>query len=184
MTRSCSFVLLAISVSFLFAGFTASAQSRIKQTGKPASLVDVQPIDFNGLKQLIKRDPTKAQPLLVNFWATWCDPCRDEFPDLVKLDQEYRAKGLQFVAISLDEVSEIKTSVPKFLQQVGATMPSYLLNVSDPEPAISFVDSQWSGALPATILYDAQGQVAFKHFGRVKPEELRVALDKVFEKSK
>jgi thiol-disulfide isomerase/thioredoxin len=184
MTRARSSVLLAISVSFLFAGFTASAQSRVKQPAKPASLIDVQPIDFAGLKELIKRDPEKAQPLLVNFWATWCDPCRDEFPDLVKLDQEYRSKGLQFVAVSLDDVNEIKTSVPKFLQQVGATMPAYLLNVVDPEPAINFVDSQWSGALPATVLYDAQGQVAFKHFGRIKPEELRVALDRVLEKSR
>jgi thiol-disulfide isomerase/thioredoxin len=182
MIRARSLVLLAICLSIPFAGFAVSAQSSLAQKVKPAAAVEVQPIDFAGLKQLVKRDPANARPLLVNFWATWCDPCRDEFPDLVKIESDYRSKGLQFVAISLDDFQEIKTSVPKFLQEVGATMPSYLLNVDDPEPAIRFVDAQWSGALPATVLYDAEGKVAFKHFGRIKPAELRTALDKVLNK--
>ena len=184
MNRALSLFLLAISFAILFVGFAVSAQSQLKQAAKPSPPIDVQPIDFDGLKQLIKRDPAKAQPLLINFWATWCDPCRDEFPDLVKIDRDYRSQGLQFVAISLDDVQELKTSVPEFLRQVGATMPQYLLNVTDPGPAISFVDQRWSGALPATILYDAQGEVAFKHFGRVDPEKLRPALDMVLKRDK
>ena len=60
-----------------------------------------------------------------------------------------------------------------------ATMPVYLLNVSDPEPTINWVDKDWGGALPATFLYDAQGKVAFKHFGRVTTPELRAAIDKL-----
>jgi thiol-disulfide isomerase/thioredoxin len=138
----------------------------------------VQLIDLAGFKKLLTRDK-QAKPLLVNFWATWCDPCRDEFPDLVKIDQDFRSKGLDFIAISLDDAADIKTAVPEFLQQVKATMPIYLLNVSDPEPAIIAVDKEWGGALPATFLYDAQGQVVFKHFGRVKTPELRSAIEKV-----
>jgi thiol-disulfide isomerase/thioredoxin len=53
------------------------------------------------------------KPLLVNFWATWCDPCREEFPDLVKLDAEYKGK-IDFITISLDELSEIDRDVPSF----------------------------------------------------------------------
>jgi len=58
-------------------------------------------------------------------------------------------------------------------------MPAYLLNVPDPEPAIKWVDEAWNGGLPATYLYDARGRVVFKHTGRVKPAELRAALDRL-----
>jgi len=59
-----------------------------------------------------------------------------------------------------------------------AMMPVVLLNVNDPEPAIHVVDAQWNGELPATFLYDRDGKVVFKHFGRIKPDELRAAIDK------
>lgn len=126
---------------------------------------------------MLKR--TGERPLLVNYWATWCDPCREEFPDLVKIDKEYRAKGLDFIAITLDDLADINTAVPRFLRAMKATMPVYLLNVSDPEPAIKSVDREWSGALPATFLYNNKGEVVYKHFGRIKTEELRTAIEKV-----
>jgi thiol-disulfide isomerase/thioredoxin len=173
-------ILFALSLIILLSGFAASAQSRRKGAAKPrvssAHPVAIKEIDLEALKAVLKRDASR--PLLVNFWATWCDPCREEFPDLVKIDAEYRAKGLDFITISLDDVTEIKTEVPKFLRGMKAKMPSYLLNVSDPEPAIKYVDPQWSGALPATILYNAKGEVVFKHFGRVNADELRAAIQK------
>ena len=139
---------------------------------------DIREINLDGLKQIIQRDPKDSRPLLINFWATWCDPCREEFPDLVKVDADYRSKGLNFVAVSLDDISDIKTVVPKFLNEMKATMPVVLLNVNDPEPAIKAVDPTWDGQLPATFLYDKQGKVVFKHFGRIDAVELRNAIDK------
>lgn len=126
--------------------------------------------------------PAAATPLLVNFWATWCDPCRAEFPDLVQIDADYRPRGLEFITISLDEVTEIKTTVPEFLQSMRATqIPAYLLHSTNPEAAIFLIDKTWRGELPATFLFDAQGQLVFKHTGRIKPAELREALDKVIK---
>src|SRR5438067_3042846 len=139
---------------------------------------DVREINLDGLKKILQRDPKDTRPLLINFWATWCDPCREEFPDLVKIDADYPAARLNFVAVSLDEVTDIKTAVPKFLKEMKATMPVVLLNVNDPEPAIKVVDAAWDGQLPATFLYDKDGHVVFRHFGRIKPEELRAAIDK------
>ena len=157
------------------AGFSSPAQSN----GAGASVPDdVRQIDLEGLKKLLHRDPKDTRPLLVNFWATWCDPCRDEFPDLVKVDEDYRGKGLNFVAVSLDEVTDIKSAVPKFLKEMKATMRVVLLNVNDPEPAIKLIDATWDGQLPATFLYDKEGKVVFRHFGRIKPDELRAAIDK------
>ncbi|HKO95447.1 MAG TPA: TlpA disulfide reductase family protein [Pyrinomonadaceae bacterium] len=171
-------ISFALSLLVLLSGFSVSAQSKGKGTRKPrvasAHSVAVKEIDFEGLKAALK--PDAARPLLVNFWATWCDPCREEFPDLVKIDADFRGKGLDFITVSLDDMSEIKTEVPKFLRGMQAKMPAYLLNVPDPEPAIKFVDPQWGGALPATVLYNAKGEIVFKHFGRVNADDLRAAI--------
>ena len=143
---------------------------------------DVREIDLDGLKKILQRDSNDKRPLLLNFWATWCDPCREEFPDLVKLDADYQNRGLNFIAVSLDDITDIKSEVPKFLSQMKATMPVVLLNVKDPEPAIKVVDPTWDGQLPATFLYDKDGKIVFKHFGKIKPDELRVAIDKEIKK--
>jgi len=156
-------------------GLTGPVQStRAKNTAG----VEIRQIDLDGLKKLLHRDPKDKRPLLINFWATWCDPCREEFPDLVKVDSDYRSKGLNFVAISLDDVTDIRTVVPQFLKEMKATMPVVLLNVIDPEPAIKAVDPNWDGQLPATFLYDKDNKLVFRHFGRIKADELRAALDK------
>jgi thiol-disulfide isomerase/thioredoxin len=146
-------------------------------TEQPAVPPTVQPINLAGLKDLISKP--KEKPLLVNFWATWCDPCRDEFPDLVKIDTDFRPKSLEFITVTLDDVGDIKTKVPQFLTQMKATMPAYLLDVADPEPAINAVDPKWQGDLPATFLYNAKGEIVFKHLGRVNITELREAIERL-----
>jgi thiol-disulfide isomerase/thioredoxin len=155
--------------------FVAPAQINGASAAKSA---EIHQIDFDGLKKLLARDPKDTRPLLINFWATWCDPCREEFPDLVKIDNDYRAKGLNFVAVSLDDIADINTKVPDFLKELHAAMPVVLLNVNDPEPVIHFVDPTWQGDMPATFLYDKDGKIVFKHFGKIKPDELRAAIDK------
>ena len=180
------FVFLICGVMALFlSAFSAPAQSTNGAEKAPkaaAETIIVKEVDQAGLAALLKRD--NGRPLLVNFWATWCEPCRDEFPDLIKIDSDYRSQGLDFITVSLDDFSEIKTEVPKFLQQMGANMPAYLLNVADPEPSIKAVDPNWGGALPATVLYDKDGKLVFKHFGRIKPAELRAAIQKLISSPK
>jgi thiol-disulfide isomerase/thioredoxin len=164
---------------------SCAARTTQPQTGKaspPAQAVAVREIDAEGLKKLLRRDSKQARPLLVTFWATWCDPCREEFPDLVQIDKDYKARGLEFVTVSLDDPGDIKTGVAQYLQTMHAAMPAYLLNVIDPEPSIKGVDAEWGGGLPATFLFDAQGQIVFKHMGRIQPAELRIAIEKVMSK--
>jgi len=143
---------------------------------------DVREIDLDGLKKILQRDPKDTRPLLLNFWATWCDPCREEFPDLVKLDDDYKGKPLNFIAVSLDDITDIKSEVPKFLNQMKANMPVVLLNVKDQDAAINAVDPNWHGEMPATFLFDKDGRVVFRHFGKIKPDELRAAIDKEIKK--
>ena len=139
----------------------------------------VREADVAAIKELLKRDPKQPRPLLVNFWATWCEPCREEFPDLVRINADYHGRGLEFITISLDDVMDIKTTVPQFLEEKHASMPTYLLNPSDPDALVAVIDPTWGGALPATFLFDARGQIAFRQMGRVQVKELRAALEKV-----
>ncbi|MDT7604664.1 MAG: hypothetical protein QOF61_2661 [Acidobacteriota bacterium] len=189
---------LAICLCLTTAHATAARQGKARARGSRRASVSraktspptatpaptVTEIDLEGLKKLLQRDAdvadaAKARPLLVNFWATWCDPCRAEFPDLVRVNKDYKDRGLAFVVVSGDDISEIKTGVPKFLQQMKAPMPAYLLNVPDMGAAINEVDATWGGDMPATFLYDRERKMVFKHFGRIDPKELREALDKV-----
>ncbi|HJT65722.1 MAG TPA: TlpA disulfide reductase family protein [Pyrinomonadaceae bacterium] len=178
--RICKALLLIVAC-LLLASLAAPAQKRKYGTAKTTAVKPVvAPIDTDGLKSLVTKQ--RSGPLLVNFWATFCDPCRDEFPDLVKIDKDYRPQSLEFVTVSLDDVEDIKTGVPKFLEEMKATMPAYLLDVTDPEPAIKLMDPRWSGALPATFLYNEKGEEVFKHYGRVDPAELRAAIEKLVKK--
>ena len=182
MRRFQVFVLVVLFV--LLASLAAPAQKRKYGAAKtPAAKtlkVVVEPIDTDALKTLLTQQ--RQGPLLVNFWATFCDPCRDEFPDLVKIDKDFRPQSLEFVTVSLDDVSDIKTGVPDFLSSMKATMPAYLLSASDPEPAINLVDPRWRGDLPATFLYNDKGEVVYKHIGRVDAAELRAEIEKLVKK--
>ena len=174
--------IIPIALCIMLLSLAAPAQKRKGRAAKPRKpIAVVEAIDLEALKGLLKQE--RQTPLLVNFWATYCDPCRDEFPDLVKIDKDYRPRSLEFVTISLDDVSDIKTAVPKFLDSMKATMPAYLLNVPDPEPAIDLVDPRWQGSLPATFLYNDKGEIVWSHIGRVNPAELREEIEKVVKKA-
>jgi thiol-disulfide isomerase/thioredoxin len=138
-------------------------------------------IDDARIKQLLK--PSGGKPLLVNFWATWCIPCREEFPDLVKIDDEYRGK-IDFITVSLDFIEELNTGVPKFLSEMKAEMPTYLLTSADENTVISSVAKDWSGGLPFTILYNEKGEITYLHQGKVKHETLRSEIEKTLSEKK
>jgi thiol-disulfide isomerase/thioredoxin len=155
---------------------TRKANSEANSTPEPV----VREVDLEAFKKLFERGPEKdARPLLINFWATWCVPCREEFPDLVRINADYGKRNLDLITISLDEPEDTKTKVPAFLREMRAPMPAYLLNVIDPQIVIDMIDPNWRGGLPATFLYDASGKQVFRHTGRFDVKELRAALDKV-----
>ena len=134
----------------------------------------VTQIDDAKIKQLLK--PAGA-PLLVNFWATWCGPCREEFPDLVKIETEYRDK-IDFFTVSLDFVEDMNTAVPAFLGEMKAEMPTYLLISADENALVSSISKEWNGGLPFTILYNEKGEVTYSRQGKVDPETFRVEIEK------
>ncbi len=176
---------LAVALLLCAPAFTQTkrgAKGKAKPVAQPAGpAITVKYIGNDELRQLLKRDAGQ-KPFLVNFWATWCEPCVEEFPELVKIDQDYKARGLEFITISLDEKEELMKGVPKFLRRMKSAMPSYLLSLDKQEEAFSIIDTDWPGALPFTLLYDGNGKVVFKHTGKLKLDELRAAIEKVVGK--
>jgi thiol-disulfide isomerase/thioredoxin len=93
--------------------------------------------------------------VLVNVWATWCEPCRQEFPDLLRLRNALTGRGLDLVLVSADFDKELP-QVRSFLAREGVDFTTYLKNESD-MPFINGLDPAWSGSLPATFIYDRSG---------------------------
>ena len=172
MTKS---LLLVLALTLSVAGAQKEAAPK-PATSQAAPAV--KEIKEAGLKELLESGKAAGRPLLVNFWATWCVPCREEFPDLVKLRGLYDAAKLDFALVSLDDPSDIAGPVAAFLgEQRAGHLPSYLLNADDPDAAINLIDPTWHGELPATFVLDRQGKIVYSRKGRIKVPELRDALD-------
>ena len=137
-------------------------------------------IDGEALKELLKPE---GKPRLINFWATWCDPCREEFPDLVKLDIEFKSR-IDFLTVSLDDLAEIDRDVPVFLQSMKAEMPPYLLKTPEEDAAISAVSKDWKGGLPYTILIAPDGTRVYFKQGKIKIPEMRAQINALLAKAK
>ena len=173
MNRSIVFrkgLLLVVAAFFFAAAAIAQPKAIAKHTDGR-----VKQIDNVALLPLLKPN---GKPLLINFWATWCDPCREEFPDLVRLDTEYKGK-IDVITISLDDLADIDGDVPKFLADMKATMPAYLLKTDDESAAIRLVSKDWAGNLPLTVLIDANGTTAYQRNGKFRYETVKENIDRV-----
>lgn len=176
-----SLIISVFCVSFLF---TFACQTQTPETNKEtvtaannataSNLPKVMQIDAPGLKNLLK---TNGKPLLINFWATWCAPCREEFPDLVKIGADYKSK-IDLITVSLDDLSEINGEVPEFLAQMKSESPAYLLKTPDEAAAIEIVSKDWHGGLPFTILFNAQGETIYSKQGKFKTNVLVSEIEK------
>lgn len=151
---------------------TKLLQKPVKAPATESSIALLKPADFNKL-----RADSNGKVLLINFWATWCAPCVAEFPEFVMIDKTYRAKGVRMVSISTDEKSDLEGAVIPFLKKQKAEFESFLSDADDPQELIDVVDKNWSGALPATFVFDKQGKIVFTKYGIIDREELLKALE-------
>ncbi len=139
----------------------------------PAGLV---PLDETAFQKLIAS--RKGKVLLVNFWATWCSPCRAEMPQLVKLESSLRAKGFSLAAVSADD-PEQETDAFQFIQQSRVPLPAYIKRASDDEKFINAIDPKWSGALPASFLFDRSGRKVRSFIGETDMKDVEAAVRKL-----
>ncbi|MFN7948650.1 MAG: redoxin domain-containing protein [Blastocatellia bacterium] len=132
----------------------------------------LKPADFARL-----REQLRGQVLVVNFWATWCGPCVAEFPEFVRIDEKYRARGVKVISISADETAELQSKVVPFIKKQNAKFDVYVQDVDEPEDMIKQFSREWSGALPATFVFDKQGRLTQSFLGIIDREKLEAALE-------
>ena len=120
----------------------------------------------------------KGKVLLVNFWATWCQPCRKEMPALAKMAARLSAKGMVLATVSADE-PEDEATARAFVRQAGIKGPSYLKQVKNDDKFIASLDPKWSGALPALALYDRTGKKVRVFIGEADLAKLEADLLKL-----
>ncbi len=134
------------------------------------------PVDEAGYAKLIASH--KGKVVLVDFWATWCKPCRAETPELVKLQRQLRARGFDLVTISSDE-PEQEPAALKVLKEDGVSGPAYLKKAADDDKFANSIDPKWGSALPALFLYDRSGKKVRAFIGETQIKDLQAAIEKL-----
>ena len=140
---------------------------------------DPQVIDVQGYAKLVQQHDGK--PLLINFWATWCEPCRDEYPMLNELAKEYAPKGLRLVGVNSDQDGDL-ILMRRFIARYKPVFPNYRKKPGKPEEEAEFnqaVLPDWRGELPATFLYDKDGRLISHFFGARNRETYEAAIRQV-----
>jgi len=128
---------------------------------------------FESFKPLLQRDNDSTY--VINFWATWCSPCVKEMPYFQKAHEKYSDDKLHVVLVSLDFGRRAEERVKKFLQDKNLTPRVVILDDPQSNSWINQVDSGWSGAIPATVIYNASERSFYeKQFTK---EELFSAIE-------
>lgn len=121
-----------------------------------------------------------ATAVLVNVWATWCDACREEMPAILKFARAHRADGLRLVLVSADDEDQ-RAQVAAYLARAGASGATAFIKHGDDDAFVNGLDPNWTGALPASFLYDAQGHEKRFWSGPLTVRELEAALRELKE---
>ncbi|MDQ6982879.1 MAG: TlpA disulfide reductase family protein [Mariprofundus sp.] len=163
-------LLLAISVPGLLLALVAAGL--IFSSGEKVTTQKLAP-DFSldlldgGKFQL---SAYKGTPVTINFFASWCHPCRQEIPSLVAVRSEYKPKGVHFLAIAIDDTAK---DVNALIAKLGFTFPAGL------DTTGKIKDDYGVYGLPTTFFIDKKGMISYSHAGSATKELLRHELDKL-----
>ena len=139
----------------------------------PARLTEIDEAAYN---KLIAAQRGKV--ILVDFWATWCEPCREELPKLALLEARLRARGFVLITVSADE-PEQDGAAYAFLLKCGVRLPGYRKQTENDSAFIDAIDAKWNGALPALFLYDRKGKKAKSFIGETGMDEIEPEIRKL-----
>jgi thiol-disulfide isomerase/thioredoxin len=137
----------AFVVVVLMAAAAVMAAPQTKAPGDP------QLIDAQGYQKLLSQ--YRGKPVLMTFWATWCEPCRDEYPMLNELAKQYAPKGLKVVGVNFDQDGDI-ILMRRFITRYKPIFPNYRKTGGESEFQQAVLP-EWNGALPASFFYAKDG---------------------------
>jgi len=163
----CSFSLI------LLAAATALAAP---QASKTAASRDPELIDAQGYQKLLQE--YRGKPVLVNFWATYCEPCRDEYPMLNEMAKKYAPQGLKVVGVSMDDDGDL-ILMRRFLARYKPVFPNYRKKTGEETEFRQFTQAVfpgWNGSLPATFFYGKDGRQAGHMFGEGPRDSYEAAI--------
>ncbi|MGB9466808.1 MAG: TlpA disulfide reductase family protein [Candidatus Acidiferrum sp.] len=160
----------AIGAVMLLAVGTSLVALAAPQTKAPH---DPEMIDAQKFQKIIEQNRGKA--LLVNFWATWCEPCRDEYPMLNELAKQYAPKGLQVVGVSMDDDGDL-ILMRRFLARYKPIFPNYRKQAGAEAAFRESVLAGWTGTMPVSIFYAKDGRQAGHFIGEKSREQYEEAI--------
>jgi thiol-disulfide isomerase/thioredoxin len=167
MTMRTRTVFVAI---LLLAGIAALAAPLAPKSAAPR---DPELIDVRGYQRLLEQ--YRGKPLLVTFWATWCEPCRDEYPMLIELAKQYAPQGLKVVGVSMDDDGDV-ILMRRFIARYKPVFPNYRKNAGGQEAFVQAVMPGWKGALPASFFYAKDGRQVGHMLGEGSRETYEAAI--------
>jgi thiol-disulfide isomerase/thioredoxin len=157
-----------IAVAALLLGaFSAAGAPQAKAPADP------NVIDAQGYQKIVQQH--RGKPLLMTFWATWCEPCRDEYPMLNELAKQYAPKGLQVVGVDFDDEGDL-ILMRRFIARYKPVFPNYRKQRGDEAAFTQAVWPDWNGALPASFLYDKDGKQVGRMLGAGTRETYEAAI--------
>jgi thiol-disulfide isomerase/thioredoxin len=141
-----------------------------QQAAKPeaAKLLDAQFLGLDDQKSGLNQ--WRGKTLLVNFWATWCGPCREEMPDFVRAQNEFGARGLQIVGLAVDR----KEPVQRFMRELGVNYPVLMADVAWLDEVKTMGNPQ--GVLPYSVVFTPKGEVMLNRVGKIKFSEIATIM--------
>jgi thiol-disulfide isomerase/thioredoxin len=113
----------------------------------------------------------RGRILVINYWATWCAPCREEIPLFVRLQQEYAAKNVQFIGIAIDQADKVRD----FAKEFKVDYPLLIAGLDAVE--LSRKAGNKAGVLPYTLVLDRSGKIAASLIGGISEARMRAQLD-------
>ena len=151
-----SLLVLALTAAIPGPAQTPSSKPS-PHTGKVAAPADPPLVDLAGYQQLLAK--YRGKPLVVNFWATWCEPCRDEYPLIVDLAKEFKPQGISVLGIDMDDDSDMNL-VRRFLARNQPGFSNYRQKPGiDVDAFYRGVNPAWTGTMPETIFYGRDGHI-------------------------
>ncbi len=119
---------------------------------------DIKSVEPKDIKDIVAQN--KGKVVVLNFFATWCVPCHTEFPDIIKLQNTYKGRGLQVIEVSMNDVTD-KDELQKYLSETKPPFTVYIAANTE-DQFYKDMDSRWDTALPMTMIFDRTGKnVAF-----------------------
>ena len=160
--------VVALTAGLYFGGFADHGNVADLRGKDAGALFGVALPDTKGREQSLGQ--WKGKLLVVNFWATWCVPCREEMPEFVKAQQEFGQRGLQFVGIAIDDAAKVEA----FAAELGLNYPALIGGYGAIELSRSLGNRL--GALPFTIIVDRSGRISHTQLGPIKEAQLRTII--------